>query len=131
MLAQFFRFLLVGGAATAIQYAVLVALHSSALMPVVWASAIGFALGAVFNFVASYHFTFRSRALLGRSAVTYTLVSTMGLILNSAVLAIANGVAGWHYLLAQILATTVVLAWNFLLGRYVTFASPRGSEADS
>jgi putative flippase GtrA len=128
VLTQFLRFLLVGGTATLIHYAVLVALHSGASVPAVEASALGFVLSAVFNFFASYRYTFRSTASVRRSAVTYATVSMLGLLLNSIILAAVTSILAWHYLVGQVLATGVVLAWNFLLGRYVTFAAARVSK---
>ena len=68
MSGQFLRFLLVGGIATAVHYAVMIGLHSGLGMSAVGASAIGFVVSAVFNFAASYRYTFRSNASIGRSA---------------------------------------------------------------
>ena len=123
LLAQFLRFLLVGGIATLIHYVLLIALHSRLGVPAVAASAVGFVVSAVFNFIASYRYTFRSTTSIARSAVKYALVATAGLLLNSAILATVIEVFGWQYLVGQVLATCIVLAWNFLLGRYVTFPS--------
>ena len=56
------RFLLVGGTATAMQYAVLVALVRWAGVGPTLASCIGFVLSAVLNYALNRRFTFRSQA---------------------------------------------------------------------
>ena len=59
---QFGVFLLVGGLSTGVQYVVLTALvHLAGVAPVP-ASACGYAIGAVANYVLNYTITFRSSA---------------------------------------------------------------------
>lgn len=124
MLAQFFRFLLVGGTATVVHYTVLWLLHGVLGFDAVWSTAAGFALSAVFNFIASYLFTYRSRAPLAQALWRYAAVAGAGLLINTALFALATTYLGLHYMLAQVLATGVVLVWNFVLGRMFAFASP-------
>ena len=117
---QFARFAMVGGIATLIQYAVLLALVQLAGLNPVWASAIGYALSAVLNYLMNYRYTFRSQAHHGRAALKFVTIAGLGLLLNSLVMA---GLirADAHYLAAQVVATAVVLLWNFFGARYWTF----------
>lgn len=122
---QFMRFLLVGGSATAIQYVILIALHQGLGVAATLASAVGFALSAIYNFVASYHFTFRGRTSMLAALPRYALVVAIGLAINTAIFDIALHVFELPYLLAQVAATSVVLVWNFSLARAFVFGATK------
>jgi putative flippase GtrA len=123
LIRQFGRFLLVGGTATLLHYAILIALHGALAVDADVATAIGFFLSATFNFVASYYFTFQSATPLSRALPRYALVVGTGLLINGALFSAVNGLLGMHYLIAQLLATGVVLFWNFWLARGFAFAA--------
>lgn len=120
---QFKRFLLVGASATAIQYVILVALHGGMDVAPTLASAIGFTISAIYNFLVSYHYTFRGRTPLLAALPRYALVIAIGLAINTAVFDVAMHVVGLPYLLAQVAATAVVLMWNFSLARAFVFGA--------
>lgn len=121
VLSQFARFALVGGLATAFQYLALVVLvHTGALGPVA-ASGVGFAGSAVLNYWLNHRYTFRSRQLHATAVPRFAAVAGCGLLINQAVIGAAVDLAGAHYLVAQVAATSCVMAWNFILGRIWTF----------
>jgi putative flippase GtrA len=119
-LSRFVRFAVVGGIATAIQYAVLVLLVRGFGMAPTAASSIGFALSAVANYLLNYRFTFRSDRPHGPAAAKFGLLAAIGLLVNAAVMHLLVA-AGVHYLLAQVCATGVVLFWNFAGNSLWTF----------
>lgn len=123
MSQQFMRFLLVGGTATAIHYAVLWLGHEQLGVDALWATSAGFVISALFNFLASYHFTFKSKQKLGVAALRFTVTSLIGLALNSMLFGGLHGPLGLHYMVAQVLATGVVLGWNFMAGKHFSFAA--------
>ena len=114
-----------GGTATVIHYLVLWLLHRGLGLDAVFATTAGYLIAAVFNFVASYRFTFRSRAPWRKAIVRYGIVAGSGLLINTAVFTFCSRFLGWHYVAAQVLATALVLVWNFGLGRVYTFSSSR------
>ena len=118
--ARFLRFTLVGGVATAIQYALLILLVRGFGMAPTFASSIGFVLSAGVNYLLNYRFTFRSDRPHGPAAVKFGLLAGSGLLINAAIM---HGliVAGVHYLIAQVCATGVVLFWNFIGNTVWTF----------
>ena len=121
------RFSLVGGIATAIQYALLILLvHGFGMAPTP-ASSIGFVLSAGVNYLLNHRFTFRSDRPHAAAAAKFGLLAGIGLLINAAImhLMIAGGV---HYLLAQVGATGVVLFWNFLGNSVWTFGVPDVKE---
>lgn len=122
---QFGRFLLVGGTATAVHYLILYGLHGVAGMSALLSSTVGFVVSAIFNFFASYRFTFRSRESMRSAALRYGASLGFGGFLNAAVFWALEGGLRWHYLAAQVVATGVVLVWNFVAGRKLIFRSQR------
>ncbi|MGR9108871.1 MAG: GtrA family protein [Gammaproteobacteria bacterium] len=118
---QFLRFATVGGIATAVHYLILITLVQGLGANPVWASGIGFVIGATFNYVLNYRFTFRSNAKHRHAVVKFLLVAGLGLVLNSLAMLVFIVHLGLFYLLAQVLATSLVLLWNFLGNRLWVF----------
>lgn len=119
-LARFARFCLIGGVATAIQYALLLVLVRGVSMAPTAASSIGFTVSAIVNYLLNYHFTFASGRPHGPAAAKFGLLAAVGLLLNAAIMHALVG-AGWNYLLSQIGASAVVLVWNFVGNSLWTF----------
>lgn len=121
MLQQFLRFLLVGGVATLIQYAILFVLHQLMGVNGAVSTSVGFLVSAVFNFLASYHYTFKSSAGKRSAAVRYAFVAGLGLLLNGVIFWGLTERFGLYYLYAQVIATGIVLVFNFSAGRAFAF----------
>ena len=119
-IGRFVRFALVGGVATAIQYALLVLLVRAFGVAPTPASSVGFALSAIANYLLNYHFTFASDRPHGPAAAKFALLAGTGLLINAAIMHWLV-TAGVHYLLAQVCATAVVLFWNFIGNSFWTF----------
>ncbi len=122
MLSRLIRFALVGAVATGVQYAILIALVRGGGMWPPAASALGFSVSACANYLMNYHFTFRSRRPHIPAAARFAVLSCVGLALNWLMMQILVG-AGWHYLLAQVCATGLVVLWNFTGNSVWTFGS--------
>ncbi len=137
MLARFCKFALVGAVATAVQYLILIVLVSLWGLPAPTASTLGFVASAGLNYWLNHRFTFRqavqpamavhpARAAQpamahGPAVAKFALLAGVGLLINVALMKGLTG-AGWYYVAAQILATAVVLVWNFLGNSLWTFA---------
>jgi putative flippase GtrA len=123
------RFGIVGGLATGVQYLILILLVREAGVWPTAASAAGFVLSSVANYLLNYYFTFRSRRAHGAAFVRFLALAATGLVLNSVLMHVLVG-AGWHYLIAQLCATAVVFAWNFAGNSLWTFGSePAGARS--
>ncbi|MBF0471355.1 MAG: GtrA family protein [Gammaproteobacteria bacterium] len=119
---QFLIFALVGVAGTSGHYLTLIALVQwVALTPVV-ATSFGFGVGAVINYLLNYRFTFHSRQQHRKALPKFLLVAAAGALVNGAVMALGHTQLGLHYLLAQVIATVLVLLWNFAINKIWTFA---------
>jgi len=117
---RFVRFLLVGGSSTLIQFVLLIALVELLQMPKVYASALSYALSAVYNYLLNYHFTFSSDQQHRETAPKYILAVGLGLSINTAVFCMLLTLLP-HYIFAQVGATLTALVVNFLVQKYWIF----------
>jgi len=111
---QFGLFALAGWAGTAGHYAVLLVLVEFARFGPVAASAWGAAVGLLINYLLDYYAPgFNGGRPQRRALPIVALIAGLGLGLNLVLMALLVNRLNLHYLLAQVLATGVVLAWNF------------------
>jgi len=121
MLPQFVRYAGAGVIGTAAHYAVLVALVQGGEVGVVAASTAGAFVGAGVNYLLNHRFTFASTESHGRALPRFAAVAAGGIALNALVLASMLALVGPHYLVAQVVATLVVLVAGYLANRAWTF----------
>ena len=118
---QFIRYAGVGAIGTAVHYGILIALVQSAGANAVVASTAGFVVGAFVNYALNRQFTFPSERAHRVALPRFFAVAGAGLLLNALVMAAMLAVLPLHYLLAQIVATGVVLVTGFVANRRWTF----------
>ena len=118
---QFITFAGVGVIGTLTHYAVLVILVQIAELTPVLASGAGFVSGALVNYCLNYRITFHSNKRHHEAIIKFFTVASIGLLLNTLVMALATEILYIHYLLSQMVATGLVLIWNFAGNRYWTF----------
>lgn len=121
---RFSLFVAVGAVCTALQYFLLWLLVRDLHWHVIIASSLGFAASAVTNYLLNYNLTFASTRHHVESAPRFAVVALAGLFLNGAVMLVGISVLEWHYMVSQVLATTVVLFWNFIVNLKWSFATP-------
>ncbi len=119
--AQFVRYAGAGAIGTGLHYAVLIALVQLARADPVAASTAGAVCGALLNYALNHRFTFASGKSHATALPRFALVAVAGIALNALVMAGVLALAGPHYLVAQVIATGVVLAAGFLANRAWTF----------
>lgn len=118
---RFKAFLVVGGIATLLQYAVLVALVELRDWPAPVASSAGFVIAAVANYLLNYYVTFDSRTRHARAAGRFLAVALAGLLLNAVAMLMLERMLALHYLLAQVAATGLTLLWTFAASQWWAF----------
>lgn len=123
MLGQFLRFAAVGAVATAVHYTILIALVQLGHVNPVLGTACGFCVAAVVSYSLNRRFTFDHQPVFAHGLVKFLAVGAVGLALNAGIVALLIG-QGLHYLLAQVVATGLVLIWNFGAARFVVFREP-------
>lgn len=110
---RFARFTGVGAVGTAAHYLTLFILVDFFGANAVVASSAGYLIGAVTNYLLNYYFTFRSDKPHGTTAVKFLVIAVAGFFLNAGIMWLFTEMVTLHYLLAQLLATALVLVWNF------------------
>jgi putative flippase GtrA len=121
-ITQFLGFAGVGAVGTAAHYLVLIGLVQGSGTNAVPASVAGFVVGALVNYTLNYHVIFRSDKSHLTAASKFMAIALVGLLLNTAIVWFAVNTLGIHYLVSQILATALVLVWNYAGNRIWTFA---------
>lgn len=130
-LARFLRFLTVGAMGTALDFSILTLLKLAGL-PTLVANSISFTAGLVNNFTLNRLWTFGDaiQSNWRRQLVQYAIVSLIGLTLNDLIVVSLESLMGawlgqpdWGYLPAKVIATGVVVFWNYFANRMWTFKS--------
>ena len=130
VIRKFAYFSGVGVIATGIQYVILIVLVQGVGVPPVRASAIGFVISAVVNYMLNYHVTFESRKAHSEAATKFMVIAALGLIVNSLIMHVGTDILRIHYIFTQLVATGSVLMWNFT-GNYLWSFREKGKRRTS
>jgi putative flippase GtrA len=130
--AQAARYLVVGGVAFAVDYALLVLLTELAGVNYLASAVFAFVAGLAVNYVLCTKFVFAGRTLANRGVefAVFAAIGVVGLGLTELILWCGEEVVGLDYRLAKFFAVAVVLAWNFGVRRALLFrgsSSPAGA----
>lgn len=117
---DFLRFAAVGAVATVVHYAVLIAMTELGSADPVWATVCGFLVGALVSYTLNRLYTFAAKPAFGKGLAKYLLVIAIGAVINAGIVAAFVG-AGFHYMIGQVIATGLVLIWNFAGARLLVF----------
>lgn len=120
--AQFARFAAGGLLGTACHYATLVILVELAGVPAVPATLAGYVLGALTNYLIARRFVFATTRPHRAALPRFMVVAASGAAINTVIVALLIA-TGLHYLPSQLVATLIVLGWNFLVNKYWTFST--------
>ncbi len=126
---RFGRFLAVGGVGTVLDFSLLTLLKLAGL-PTLLANSLSFIAGLVNNFTWNRLWTFNDAVQTDwhKQFAQFAVVSFVGLTLNNLILLSLEGMFGtilgqpeWGYLPAKVIATGVVVFWNYFANRMWTF----------
>ena len=126
---RFLRFLVVGLSGTILDFGLLIGLKWLG-MGTLLAATLSFSAGVINNFTWNYYWTYADAQgeRLGLQLGQFALVSALGLGINNlCVLSLESLSTAWMpdpslaYLPAKIVATGVVVFWNYFANRYWTF----------
>ena len=126
---RFTRFLTVGAVGTLLDFSILTLLKLAGL-PTLAANSLSFTAGLLNNFTWNRLWTFGDavNADWRKQLAQFTLVSLVGLALNNLIVLSLEDIFGiilgqpqWGYLPAKVLATGMVVFWNYFANRTWTF----------
>ena len=116
LFAQFMKFGVVGALAFCIDYGLLALLTEVFGVNYLVSATISFTVSVVFNYLASmrYVFTHKEDMSRRREFVIFVVLSVIGLLINNACMWAGVELLGVHYLIVKIVATAIVMVWNFV-----------------
>lgn len=126
LLPQFLSFALVGVLGTAAHFLVLYTLVAQLDLGPLLASSVGAVTGALVNYGLNHRLTFRSRKRHRDALPRFIAVAAGGWLLNGLLMAMLLSRLDIHYLLVQVIVTSLVLVWNFIANRFWTFRESAG-----
>lgn len=114
--ALFAKFALSGAAGTSLHYSVFLFLVTVLNIPSGASAFVGAACGACAVYVLNRRFTFGSSVAHAKALPRFAAMSLVGAAMNGAIVGWLSHV-GVHFLLAQIIATLIVLFVNFVVSK--------------
>lgn len=118
---QFTLYALVGVCATMMQYMVLISLMKLTLLHAATASSIGMVFGSFVSYYLNHRITFQSAKRHHEALLQFYTIAAVAMSLNALFMYIGVSLLHWHYLMAQVVATLLVLFWNFTCNKLWTF----------
>jgi putative flippase GtrA len=128
--ADKFRFIIVGGINTAIDFVVLFSLFNLLGWSIIFSNIISTTVALVFSFYANKTFTFNDKSTnIKAKAASFVAITIFGLwILQPIIIAIVKSLLGNFILndniilaIGKLAATCVTLVWNYLMYRNFVF----------
>ena len=122
-LTRFLKFCVVGFSGTAIDFGLTWLCKEVFKIPKFLANAIGFVVAATSNYILNRIWTWGSTSeQVGVEYAKFFTVSLIGLGLNTLILYIFNEKIKFNFYVSKVIATGVVMLWNFFANNFFTFA---------
>lgn len=120
---EVFRFLAVGGACFLLEYGLLYALTEYGGVGYLYSSAMAFIISLMVNYILCVVFVFDVHRQSERQMVLFIITSLMGLGINQLVMwTCVDGLGIW-YMAAKLVASAVVMVWNYFTKRFILHGS--------
>ena len=117
----FVKYCIVGGTAAVIDFSILFIFTDFLNFHYLISATIAFIVSALTNYSLNREWTFRSNGKKRRQLPIFFTIATIGLILNNSIMCFSVEILSLWYIWAKVIATGIVLLWNFLCNRYITF----------
>lgn len=116
LLLQIFKFIIVGGTATVIDFVVLFILKEFIGLNEIVANTISFTVSVIYNYIASVKWVFDVDQDKSKSKqfITFIIFSIIGLLINNLILWICIDKLSIYYLIGKAIATGIVMVFNFI-----------------
>ncbi len=123
---QFLKYLLVGGGATLVEWAIFWLLNAKLGLHHQWATVIAYTVSTFANWGFGRLLVFKKseRGVAAEIAGVY-LAAVVGLLLNMGVMFALVDAFGWSEMLSKVIATGLVFVWNFLIRRLAIYRKAR------
>ncbi len=121
---QFFRYAFVGGWATIADWGVFALFNEIVRLHYLISAPIAFLMGLTVNYLLSKKFVFsteNSNHLASTEFAAYGIIGIIGLLMTMVIMWILTEFAGLLPIISKIIATAIVLVWNFLARKFVLY----------
>lgn len=120
-LRQFVAFFGVGVIAAIVHYGLLYLLVEAFFYDPVSAALAGYVAGGLVSYVLNRLYTYEAQRGHLEAGWRFGVVAGIGFVLTWLLMGLLHTRLGWHYLLAQVATTGIVLVWSFVAHKYWSF----------
>lgn len=116
LLIQIFKFGIVGGTAFVIDFVFLYVFREFCHFPVLVSNTLSFCISVIYNYIASVKWVFdvNKEKDAKKQFIIFIVFSVIGLLLNNAIMWVTVDFLSIYYMLAKIIATVIVMVFNFV-----------------
>lgn len=116
LFVQIFKFIIVGGIATIIDWVVYYVLYNYAHLDPLIANILSFSVSVIYNYIASVKWVFDVKKDKNkvRMLVEFLIFSIIGLVITEILLWLGINKLGMNAMLVKIIATAIVMVFNFI-----------------
>ena len=116
LLIQIFKFGIVGGTAFVIDFVFLYIFREFCHFPVLISNTLSFCISVIYNYIASVKWVFdvNKEKNAKMQFVVFIILSVIGLLINDLIMWVSVDFLSIYYLLAKIIATFIVMIFNFV-----------------
>ena len=136
LILKFLKFGVVGASGAVIDFGLTALCKGILGIPELLSNAIGFTLAATSNYYLNRVWTWKSTSKdVGVEYAKFFFVSLLGLGLNTLIVLLLKDISivprfvdtthDWDFWIAKIIATAVVMVWNFIANNFFTFRKKR------
>lgn len=113
---QIFKFVIVGGIATVIDFGLIFVFREFLNLPVLVSNTLSFCISTIYNYIASVKWVFNVNEEKNKKKIfiTFIVFSVIGLILNDLIMWFTTDMFNIYYMLGKIIATCFVMVFNFI-----------------
>lgn len=116
---EVFRFLLVGGGCFILEYVLLYSLTEFAGVPYLISSAAAFTISLIVNYILCVTVVFHGGTRTRTEMILFMATSVAGLFINQVSMWFFVEIAGLWYMFAKVIASAIVMIWNYFTKRYI------------
>ena len=117
----FLRYIVSGGLATIVHYAILIYLVEMVNVNPTISTTIGFLAAVAVNYPLQYYWTFSSKTRHDLAFLRYTIVTLMTMLVNITIFWVLVEVLHYWYFMSQVVATFFVIVINYFINSKYTF----------
>ena len=120
---QFFRYIFVGGTAFIVDFFFLYFFSDICGIYYLISAVLSFIISVLVNYIMSTRWVFNQDNICNKVLEfnLFILISTIGLVFTEVLLYFFTDIVGLYYLVSKIIASIIVLFWNFLARRVMFY----------